>query len=286
MKYLSRCNGIPLPARLAAINFLCSLALYSSNIFMPLYAQEHEASRFQIGLIVSAWGTAYFVSSFIFGRLSDRRGRLVFIRLGLGLAVAAYLLQIVARDPVPLLAVRALVGFCLGVSSAAMMAYVYEAEGQVGRFASYGSLGWLCGCVVRRRRPALRRPLCASAAGPPPWPSCCPSLSGKRKAGRSRCRPFPCGSSASNIRVYVPFFLRCLGSYARLDRLPPVPRGDRGHQVLGGHPGRHQHGVPVCLDAVRGAVQGRHHAGGGPGRLGDRLRLIRPGHALPAGDTR
>ena len=84
MKYLSRCNGIPLPVRLAAINFLCSLALYSSNIFMPLYAQEHEASRFQIGLIVSAWGTAYFVSSFIFGRLSDRRGRLVFIRLGLG----------------------------------------------------------------------------------------------------------------------------------------------------------------------------------------------------------
>ncbi len=28
------------------------------------------------------------------------------------------------------------------------MAYVYEAEGQVGRFASYGSLGWLFGCLA------------------------------------------------------------------------------------------------------------------------------------------
>jgi MFS transporter, DHA1 family, multidrug resistance protein len=213
MKYLSRCNGIPLPVRLAAINFLCSLALYSSNIFMPLYAQEHEASRFQIGLIVSAWGTAYFVSSFIFGRLSDRRGRLVFIRLGLGLAVAAYLLQIVARDPVLLLAVRALVGFCLGVSSAAMMAYVYEAEGQVGRFASYGSLGWLCGCAVAV---AVRHygALFAVSSGASALAFLL-SLSLREDRGRTvKVSAFPLRLIRSNIKVYAPFFLRCLGSYA------------------------------------------------------------------------
>lgn len=213
MKYLSRCNGIPLPVRLAAINFLCSLALYSSNIFMPLYAEEHGASRFQIGLIVSAWGIAYFVSSFIFGRLSDRRGRLVFIRLGLGLAVVAYLLQIVARDPVLLLSVRAMVGFCLGVSSAAMMAYVFESEGQVGRFASYGSLGWLCGCVVAI---ALRHfeALFAASSGASALAFVL-SLTLREEGGQAvKVAVFPLHLVRSNIKVYLPFFLRCLGAYA------------------------------------------------------------------------
>ncbi len=213
MKCLSRPSSIPLPARLAAINFLCSLALYSSNIFMPLYAEEHEASRFQIGLIISAWGTAYFLSSFIFGRLSDRHGRLVFIRLGLGLAAVAYVLQIAARDPALLLSVRALVGFCLGVSSAAMMAHVFEAEGQVGRFAAYGSLGWLCGCVAAI---AVRRydALFAVSSGASALAFLL-SLTLREEGGRTvKVSAFPLRLILSNIKVYLPFFLRCLGSYA------------------------------------------------------------------------
>ncbi len=213
MRYLTRSSGIPLPARLAAINFLCSAALYSSNVFMPLYAQEHGASRLQVGLIISAWGTAYFLSSSIFGRLSDRRGRLPFIRLGLGLGVAAYLLQIVARDPVPLLLVRALVGFSLGVFSAAMMAYVFEVEGQVGRFASYGSLGWLAGCLAAI---AVRHyvPLFAVSGGASALAFLL-SLSLREETGRTvKVSALPLGLIRANIKVYLPFFLRCLGSYA------------------------------------------------------------------------
>ncbi len=213
MKYLSRPSSIPLPVRLAAINLLCSLALYASNIFMPLYAEEHQASRFQVGLIISAWGTAYFASSFIFGRLSDRHGRLLFVRLGLGLAAVAYVFQIVARDPVLLLAVRGTVGFCLGVFSAAMMAYVFEAEGHVGRFASYGSLGWLCGCLVAivvRRYDALFA--ISSAASVLAFLL---SLTlREEKGGRVKVSAFPMRLICTNIKVYLPFFLRCLGSYA------------------------------------------------------------------------
>ena len=148
MKYLSGISAVPLPIRLAAISLLFSFSVESSSIFLPLYANSRGASTFQVGLIGSSYGIAYFVSSFIFGRQSDRHGRLLFVRLGLALGIAAYILQIAATDPVTLLAIRAFVGFCLGISSAAIMAYVYEAEGQVGRFASYGSLGWLLGAVV------------------------------------------------------------------------------------------------------------------------------------------
>ena len=254
MKYLSRCNGIPLPVRLAAINFLCSLALYSSNIFMPLYAEEHEASRFQIGLIVSAWGIAYFVSSFIFGRLSDRRGRLVFIRLGLGLAVVAYLLQIVARDPVLLLSVRALVGFCLGVSSAAMMAYVFESEGQVGRFASYGSLGWLCGCVVAI---ALRHfeALFAASSGASALAFLL-SLTLREEGGQAvKVAVFPLHLIRSNIKVYLPFFLRCLGAYAIWTIFPlyvlEIGASRSWVAILDGI----NMAGPVRVDALRGALR-------------------------------
>lgn len=213
MRCLTRLSSIPLPARLAAINLLSSLALYASNIFMPLYAEGHGASRWQVGLIVSAWGTAYFLSSFIFGRLSDRRGRLLFIRLGLGLAAVAYLLQIVARDPVPLLLVRALVGFCLGLFSAALMAYVFQAEGQVGRFSSYGSLGWLCGCVVAI---AARHyvPLFVISGGASALAFVL-SLSLEEERGPTvRVSALPLELVRANIKVYLPYFLRCLGSYA------------------------------------------------------------------------
>ena len=213
MNYLSRVSSIPLSVRLAAVNFLCSLSLYSSNIFMPLYAEEEGASNFEVGLIASAWGAAYFVSSFVFGRLSDRHGRLLFIRLGLCLAVVSYALQIVAQHPLALLAARALVGFCLGVSSAALMAYVYEAEGQVGRFASYGSLGWLSGCVAAaavRNYYALFA-ISSAASGL----AFLLSLSFKEDRGQVvKVSALPLRLILSNIKVYVPFFLRCLGSYA------------------------------------------------------------------------
>ena len=213
MKYLSRVSAIPLSTRLAAISLLFSLAVYSSYIFLPLYADSLGASRFQVGLIASAYGIAYFASSFIFGRQSDRHGRLLFIRLGLGLVAVAYVLQIIAHHPMVLLAIRAFVGFCLGISSAAIMAYVYEAEGQVGRFASYGSLGWLCGCVAAaaiRNYYALFAVSSAASAL-----AFCLSLTFREDRSKSiHVAAFPLSLIRTNAKVYIPFFLRCLGSYA------------------------------------------------------------------------
>jgi len=163
------------------------------------------------------------VSSFIFGRQSDRRGRLVFVRLGLALGAAAYVLQMAAIDPVTLLAIRAGVGFCLGISSAAIMAYVYEAEGQVGRFAAYGSLGWLFGCVAAAVAAAVTGATESSAtyyalfavSGAASALAFLLSFSLKEEKGRRVSVPFfPLSLIRDNGRVYIPFFLRCLGSSA------------------------------------------------------------------------
>jgi MFS family permease len=223
MKYLSRISAIPLPIRLAAISFLFSLSVQSSSIFQSLYADKLEASKFEVGLIGSSYGIAYFVSSFIFGRQSDRHGRLLFVRLGLALGAAAYVTQIFAIDPVTLLAIRAFVGFCLGISSAAIMAYVYEAEGQVGRFASYGSLGWLFGCLAAAIAAAAAGATKSSAiyyalfaiSGAASALAFLLSFSLKEQKGKSLKVPlFPISLVRDNGRVYIPFFLRCLGSSA------------------------------------------------------------------------
>jgi MFS family permease len=223
MKYLSRISAIPLTIRLAAISFLFSFSVESSSIFLPLYANSRGASTFQVGLIGSAYGVAYFVSSFIFGRQSDRHGRLLYVRLGLALAAVAYVLQITASDPVTLLAIRAFVGFCLGISSAAIMAYVYEAEGQVGRFSSYGSLGWLFGAAAAATTAVLIRATDTSAnyytlfavSGAASVLAFLLSFALKEGARKSIQTPFfPLSLIRSNGRVYIPFFLRCLGSSA------------------------------------------------------------------------
>jgi MFS family permease len=223
MRYLSRISAIPLPIRLAVISFLFSLSVQSSSIFQSLYADGLHASRLQVGLIGSSYGIAYFVSSFIFGRQSDRHGRLLFIRLGLALGAAAYVLQIAAINPVTLLAIRAFVGFCLGISSAAIMAYVYEAEGQVGRFASYGSLGWLFGCLAAAVAAAITGATKSSAtyyalfavSGAASALAFLLSFSLKEERGKSLKVPlFPISLVRDNGRVYIPFFLRCLGSSA------------------------------------------------------------------------
>ncbi len=125
------------------INFLLNFATQLSLIFIPLYGAELGASDFEVGLVVSAYGTAFLLSSLFFGWKSDSFGRLGFVRGGLLIASLAFLSQVLAHNLVVLVLSRSLVGFTLGVVTAALLAYVFEATGQMGKFSSYGSLGWI-----------------------------------------------------------------------------------------------------------------------------------------------
>jgi len=129
------------------VNFLINIAIQSSVIFIPLLGAQLGASDFQVGLIGAAYGGAYVISSLYFGRQSDRRGRTVFVRSGLLLCVLAFAAQIPAHNLILLTMVRAAVGFSLGVAMAALMAYAYESGIDMGRFSSYGSLGWIAGAL-------------------------------------------------------------------------------------------------------------------------------------------
>ncbi|HBQ28765.1 MAG TPA: arabinose ABC transporter permease, partial [Desulfotomaculum sp.] len=130
------------------INFLIYFAIETSILFIPLLAAELGASNFLVGVNGAAYGVAFLISSLIFGRKSDTRGRVIYIQLGLGIGSVAYLTQLLAFNLAILIVVRAFVGFALGISTAALVAYIYESQGNMGKFSSNGSLGWIAGALT------------------------------------------------------------------------------------------------------------------------------------------
>lgn len=130
------------------VNFQLNFAIQGSLVFIPLLGAELGASDFQVGLIGSAYGAAFLVSSLLSGWKSDSAGRVAFVRWGLFISSVAFASQLLASSVALLMAVRAAVGFSLGIAAAVNIAYAFESGADMGKFSSYGSLGWICGALA------------------------------------------------------------------------------------------------------------------------------------------
>ena len=131
--------------RLLLIQFFSSVAIVSSWIYIPEIAKNLHASNLEIGLVVGSYSSAFFVSSILFGRASDMYGRRLFLTWGLFASFVFFFLQYFSKSYVLLLITRILSGFCIGIFPAALIALIYETDGRLGRFSSYGALGWSIG---------------------------------------------------------------------------------------------------------------------------------------------
>lgn len=127
------------------INFLTNASASAAGLFIPLFAAQYGASLEEIGFIVAAYNAFIVVASILFGRAADVRGVRRILRAGLLLSGAACLTQPFALGPWALLASRAFLGFCVGMYPAALLAYAKTADRLMGKFSSWGSLGWALG---------------------------------------------------------------------------------------------------------------------------------------------
>jgi len=136
------------------IQLLYRAAFSASYIFIPILAEELGASKSQVGIIGAIYGLAVFSSSYLFGRASDVYGRKFFLHLGLGVSSLTFFLQVLTdpsfvapfwADPWLLAFARGLAGFSIGIFPSALIAYVYESGDLLGRFSSFGALGWAIG---------------------------------------------------------------------------------------------------------------------------------------------
>jgi MFS family permease len=140
-------------------------------------------------------------------------GRMVFIRWGLALSVLAYVSQVFADTPMTLLISRGVIGFCLGVSSAALIAYVYEAGAHVGSYAAYGSLGWFFGAMMAVATGNIKALFIASAIASAIAFVVALTLR-EKEIRRIKVAVIPMGVIWSNRKIYVPFLLRHMGATA------------------------------------------------------------------------
>jgi DHA1 family quinolone resistance protein-like MFS transporter len=129
----------------------------ASILFIPNLVVDLGADNAMVGVIGAVYALALFVSSYIFGRESDVHDRRIFIKIGLGLSIFTFLLQVfsdpyfpiaVLSHPWLLAIVRFLAGFTAAMAPAALTAYVYDTKGQMSKFSAYGSLGAGLGSVL------------------------------------------------------------------------------------------------------------------------------------------
>lgn len=111
--------------------------------YTPVLARDLlGADEFFVTLLVASYATASFVSSYLFGRAGDIYERRTILRIGLILSVISFGVLLLAYDQTMLYFVRVLNGFSIGMYPGALAAYAYETHMKMGRFASFGALGW------------------------------------------------------------------------------------------------------------------------------------------------
>ncbi len=132
---------------LAICVFSSTLGMGIVTPLLPLYIRDLGASSIWLGVIVGA----YFFSNSVFvpiaGRMSDRKGRKLFLTVGL-FAYALISVGYIWADNVALLAlVRLLHGIAGAVTIPVAMAYVGDLspEGEEGRWTGYATAAFFSG---------------------------------------------------------------------------------------------------------------------------------------------
>lgn len=131
--------------RLNSIQFLTNTSMMMSLMFIPNLAVEMGASFTLVGIIMCINGLCLCISSYFFSKLADTWDIKKLLDIGLLLTALAYFLQIFAYDLVSLALIRGAVGICIGIYPAALIMHIYGHERSIGKFSSFGALGWAVG---------------------------------------------------------------------------------------------------------------------------------------------
>ncbi len=132
----------------STIQFFSNAGIFSSVFFVPVFARDIGVDEFQLGLVVAFFSASLLVSSYVFGRWADVHGRRRILQIGLFLSALATITQIFANDALSLAFSRILVGLSAGMYPSALYAYVYDSKRKIGKFASFGALGWGVGTTL------------------------------------------------------------------------------------------------------------------------------------------
>jgi predicted MFS family arabinose efflux permease len=131
--------------KLDLIQFTSNAAIMMSMMLIPNIAVSVGADLTQVGAIGCVYGLCLFVSSYLFSKAADAWNIKILMVFGLACSTIAYFLQVFASDPLSLGLARGFLGICIGMYPAAMIMHVHGMKRSIGKFISFGSLGWAAG---------------------------------------------------------------------------------------------------------------------------------------------
>jgi len=134
--------------RLNVIQLLINSSIMMSNLFIPIFASDLNASGIQIGIIGACYGAALFLSTYIFSRAADNYPPKTLLYAGFFCSSITFFIQMYAYDPFSLAMIRAMAGFSTGIYPAVLILYVYNLERSIGKFSSFMPLGWALGNLL------------------------------------------------------------------------------------------------------------------------------------------
>ena len=130
--------------------FLLSIGFGITTTAVPLYATTFSLSEWQLGILGALAYIPYIITSSIFGRLSDRRGRRPFIFGGLTLYIALCVAYFLASNIMELASVRLLEGICFALIWPSAEAFTADSTPAASRSRAVGfySFSWSAGYMV------------------------------------------------------------------------------------------------------------------------------------------
>lgn len=127
---------------MAAIQILSGGAALSSFTYIIILAGDMGLSHFQITIIASIYALSALLSAYLFGRSADHHGRRGVLLVGLSVAAGLAMLESFGWDFISISSFRLLAGIGFGMFPAALSVYAYDSNIKIGKFSSFGALGW------------------------------------------------------------------------------------------------------------------------------------------------
>ncbi len=112
-----------------------------ADLFIPQFAEHLGATRLEIGILGAVFAFSMFVSSAVFGRMSDVIGRKKILFLGFMLTGLLYAVSFFIKIFGSFFLLRILQGIAVGIYPGALAAYVNENGGTMDDYAAFGALG-------------------------------------------------------------------------------------------------------------------------------------------------
>jgi MFS family permease len=135
--------------RTEIIQTMAGAAILSAVTYVPILAENNlGGDDIYVAFLVGMYALASFFSSYIFGRAGDIYGRRIVLRIGIVFSLMTFALLVFSNSLAMLFYVRLLNGFCIGIYPGALTAYAYESNMRMGKFASFGALGWGIGTAA------------------------------------------------------------------------------------------------------------------------------------------